>query len=516
MSFIKALTSVAVLLWVLLAGCSRAPHPAQQAATDATPSGNPIAAENALLGTTIWQITDPAVAGEIAGYAGATSYNRGEAVDLHISTRSDGARYSIELYRMGWYGGAGARLLKTVDNLTGHGQGYWSPADGLHDCTRCRFDAATGLLDTNWKSSYQLKLDRAWPSGVYVVKLQDAGGKQAFVPFVVRDDARKADLLVQLSVNTWQAYNAWGDHSLYGGFNNARVFMGKEARAHKVSFNRPYDPMESGQPANGAGELFFWEYDFLRWVESQGYDLTYATDVDLHTRTDLLRNRHGFVSVGHDEYWSSQQRDQVEAARDAGVGLAFFGGNNVYWQVRFEKGADGSANRTLVCYKDASLDPAARSDPQWTTVLWTQAPVNRPQSLLTGTTYGTNATPRQQPWMVADSRSWVFAGSGLARGDTIPGIVGYEYDRLSDQVSQPAGLDVVGLSPVGGWEGQDRAASTVYVAKSGAPVFNAGTIQWSWGLDDFGHDTIGRFSDRRIQIVTKNVLDGMIRGVPAP
>jgi len=164
----------------------------------------------------------------------------------------------------------------------------------------------------------------------------------------------------------------------------------------------------------------------------------------------------------------------VEAARDAGAGLAFFGGNDVYWQVRFEPGADGAPDRTLVCYKDAELDPAAQSDPRRSTVLWAADPVDRPQSLLTGSTYGTNATPEQQPWVVADDSSWVFTGSGLAQGDSIPGIVGYEYDRLGDEASRPAGLDIVALSPVEGWEGQDTTASVVYIAPSGAPVFSAG------------------------------------------
>jgi hypothetical protein len=520
----RALVPLAVLI-ALAFGCAKhstQPVTSLPSATNSLVSASPppapkneITAENAREGTESWRITAPALAGEIAGYAGATSYNRGETVDLHISTRTEGVSYSIEIYRLGWYGGAGGRLVKTIKKLTGQAQGYWSPGESLHACPRCQLDPATGLLDANWERSYRLKLDSSWPSGVYVAKLQEAGGKQAYVPFVVRDDKRRADLLVQVSVNTWQAYNAWGDRSLYGSFNSARTWVGKEARAKKVSFNRPYDPMESGQPTNGAGELLFWEYDFVRWAESQGYDMTYATDVDLHARTGLLKNRHGFISVGHDEYWSWEQRDQVEAARDAGVGLAFFGGNDVYWQVRFEPAADGTLNRTLVCYKDAALDPAAKTDPQRTTVLWTADPVKRPQSMLTGTTYGTNATPRQQPWVVGDGSSWIFAGSGLKQGDSIPGIVGYEYDRLGDEASRPAGLDVVGRSPVNGFEGQDRAASTVYVAKSGAPVFAAGTIQWPWALDNFGHEEIGGFADQRLQQVTKNVIAALIHGVPA-
>jgi hypothetical protein len=473
-------------------------------------AGNDIAAENAMAGTADWQITNLALNGEISGYAGQTSYARGETVDLHISTRTDGEAYSIALYRMGWYGGSGARLVKTVEGLSGRAQGTWTPGEGLRACASCQTDAATGLVDVQWGTSYRLKLDTSWPSGVYMARLQDAAGKQAFVPVVVRDDKRRADLLVQLSTNTWQAYNAWGDHSLYGSFNAQRSWQGKQARAYKVSYNRPYDPTENNLTAYGAGEFFRFEYNFVRWAESQGYNMTYATDVDMHERKGLLDQRHGFVSIGHDEYWSGQQRDAVEAARNAGTGIAFLGGNDVYWQVRLEAGAAGAKDRTIVCYKDAALDPASNKDPAHATVLFADAPVNRPQSTLTGTTYGSNATPAEQTWVVADATSWVLRGSGLAQGDKVPGILGYEYDKPADPSLQPPGLDVVALSPVEGFNGAEQSASTVYLGPTGSPVFNAGTIQWPWALDDFGHESIGQFSDRRLQTVTKNVLDAMI------
>lgn len=511
----RGLLVVALAFAVVLSACGSSgskPTPDVIIATrPASARANPIPAENARPGTDAWRITRPATLGEIAGYTGSTSYDRGETVDLHISTRSDRVPYRIELYRMGWYGGAGGRLLTTVDGLTGHAQGYWTPGEGLVGCDRCQIDQKTGLVDANWETSYELSLDPSWPTGVYLAKLIDVAGKEAYVPFAVRDDSRPADLLVQLSVNTWQAYNAWGDRSLYGGFDASRRWAGKDARAYKVSFNRPYDPLEDGLPSNGAGQFFRWEYNFVRWAESQGYDLTYATNVDVHARAGLLDNRRGFVSLGHDEYWSWEQRDNVESARDRGVGLAFFGGNNVYWQVRLEPGADGTANRTLVCYKDAALDPVAKQDPSRTTVLWYQEPVNRPQSLLTGTLYGSNATPEQQDWVVADDTNWIFAGTGLRQGDHVAGIVGYEYDRLGDEASRPPGMAIVGFSPVIGWLGDDTAVSAVYEAASGAPVFSAGTIQWPWGLDDYGHEQIGRYADPRLQAVTRNVLDALVQ-----
>ena len=78
-----------------------------------------------------------------------------------------------------------------------------------------------------------------------------------------------------------------------------------------------------------------------------------------------------FLSVGHDEYWSGNQRANVEAARDAGVNLAFFRGNNMFWKTRWENGIDGSNTpyRTLVTYKEthanAKIDPTSTWTGTW-------------------------------------------------------------------------------------------------------------------------------------------------------
>ena len=110
--------------------------------------------------------------------------------------------------------------------------------------------------------------------------------------------------------------------------------------------------------------------------------MAYTTDVDVHANGNRLLNYRGFLSVGHDEYWSKQMFDAVAAARDAGVNLAFFGGNPIYWQVRFESSTGGVSNRVMVCYKEEFLDPIA--DSTLKTVLWRDAPVSRPEQTLVG------------------------------------------------------------------------------------------------------------------------------------
>ena len=156
----------------------------------------------------------------------------------------------------------------------------------------------------------------------------------------------------------------------------------------------------------------------------------------------------------------------------------------------------------------SKIDPVARADPSQSTSLFGEAPVNRPQSLLTGLAYGTNTSVYVEAWQAANTAaSWVFQGTGIHDGDRFPGIVGYEYDRMAPPELRPALLVQLGDSPVTGLLGRDNAATTIYAAPSGATVFDAGTVAWSWGLDDFGHEDRGRFADDRLRKLTANIID---------
>src|SRR5712691_7560705 len=193
--------------------------------------------------------------------------------------------------------------------------------------------------------------------------------------FIVRDDGRTAALLYQQPVTTYQAYNEYPydgatGKSLYN-FNSygATTVTGGKAAA-KVSFDRPY--MGDGT-ASSWGQFFSWEIGFLRWLEKSGYDVAYATDVDTHANGSRLLNYRGFLSVGHDEYWSKPMYAAAVSARDAGVNLAFFGADAVGFQVRFEPSDASVPNRVMVWYKDATIDPT--SDSSLKTVDWRIDPV---------------------------------------------------------------------------------------------------------------------------------------------
>jgi hypothetical protein len=419
----------------------------------------------------------------IQGYAGQVSVNRGEPVDLFVSTRQ--AHYDLEVYRMGWYGGSGGRLMHEARGLSGQNQPI--PAPAPH----------TGLVSADWKRSYTVQTRADWASGAYLVKLIAADNSASYIFFVVRDDSATSDIMYVLAVSTYQVYNSWGGKSLYD-------FNSTGGRASKVSYDRPY-------VGNGAEQFFWGDYHMITWMESQGYNVTYATSVDLHTRPDLLRGHKVYLSNFHDEYWSRPMREQVTAARDAGVHLAFFDTNNVWWQIRYEPSPDGRPDRVQVCYKDANSDPIRTTNPRLTTVKWLDPPVGEPPNALLGIMQESSWDDWNvaYPWIVKNASHWIYEGTGLREGDSIPRVVGYEYDRLYDNGLTPPTLTLLAASPVVDLNGRSRIAhSAIYSAPSGALVFSAGTNFWAWKL--LGNPWRNNYeADERIQRMTVNVLAKM-------
>jgi hypothetical protein len=363
------------------------------------------------------------------------------------------------------------------------------------------------LIACNWQRSLTLATKASWTSGVYLAKLTNAQGFQSYIVFVVRDDRRRAPLLYQQPVTTYQAYNNYPDDgksgkSLYDFNSYGGPTISGAKNAVKVSFDRPYS-----RQVDGAGHFLEREINFVRWVERSGFDVVYSTSVDTDTSGRGLLNHRGFLSVGHDEYWSKAMYDAAEAARDAGVNLAFFGANAIYWQIRFESSSRGVPNRVIVCYKDAHLDPV--SEAALKTVRWRQAPVSKPEQKLIGVQYTAQLANSQShvPYRVINSSNWVYAGTGFKDGDQVPGLVGYEADRAFTTI-QPDAVSgtyaVLARSPLITTAGTtDFSNSSIYQARSGAWVFGAGTIDWTWGLDDYGGH---RVTSAGIQKTTANIL----------
>lgn len=459
---------------------------------------NPIQIENSRPGTADWALTKPAAHGEIEGYASVPSVNRGETIRLYVNT--DSPNYAIAIYRMGWYNGLGARQLVPATRRDGHRQ----PVPYR--------DASTGLVECRWDDPFTLTIpadndeSTDWLSGFYLAKLTaEPRGEESYILFVVRNDQRPSTYLVQSSVTTFQAYNNWGGASLYD-------YNSPQGRAVAVSFNRPYAAPSDQDSADAVGAGPFlrgWEYNMVRWLERSGYDVSYTTNVDVHERGDVLRLHRAFLSVGHDEYWTWEMRRHIEDARDQGLNLGFFSANSCYWQVRLEPSRfTGEPDRTLVAYKEraSSSDPVLLdrdpSNDRFATTKWRAAPVNKPEASLVGGMY-LEGTPETDGDLVIETPpSWVVQDTGLERGAHLPGLLGYEVDGFDE--TSPPNTAVIARSPVGA----RYAASTIYTAPSGAMVFNAGSMQWIWGLDDYhaapdGHPRV----NQAIQHMTVNILD---------
>ena len=470
----------------------------------------PIQVENRKPGTTDWILTRPALHREIEGYASLTSVNRGDELKLFVNTSAD--FYSLRIYRMGWYQGTGAREI--AGPIRRKGQVQSLPTT----------DPRTGMIECRWDNPVTLAVPlnpsdaTDWASGVYLAQLTtEPTGFQSYIIFVVRDDARPSTYLVQSSVTTFQAYNNWGGTSLY-------TFNSVGEQATKVSFNRPYaiSPVPLAATGVGAGDFLTsnsfpvgyytsaagWEYNMVRWLEREGYDVTYATNIDVHANQALLASHQAFLSVGHDEYWSWDMRRHVELARDRGIHVGFFSANTCYWQIRLEQSQlTGESNRTIVAYKDSALshDPLQiDQDPtndHLVTTKWRNPPVNRPEAALIGSMFLEIDAPVDGDFAIEDAGHWILNGTGLMQGDHLPGLLGYEVDGGREAI--PSTTHVVARAPLTSHEG----TITVYNAEHGAIVFSTGSMQWSWGLDDYQAPALrtSRLSPAAQQI-TRNVL----------
>ena len=485
-----------LVLALVVAGCVLGFASAASAATQ-----NPIQVENSLPGTPGWDdFASVAQQDAISGFASKTSVNHGDSIDFYVTTTSPS--FKIDIFRTGWYQGVGARLVQSLGTFPGVHQAIPAP------------DPVTGMVSCDhWTKTTTLNVPSTWVTGVYLAKLTASNGNETFITFTVRDDGGTEPILFQTSVTTYQAYNAWGGISLYTNNTNGSVYP--YGHATKVSFDRPYDPLDG----NGAGHFFSYEYPFIRWAESQGYNVSYITDVDTATNVNPITHHRVYLSVGHDEYWSHAMRDNVTNAISQGVNAAFFSANTAYWQIRFEPDSLGVANRVEVGYKDyATFDGKPGPDPQWNfnssivTTNWRADPVDLPENSFIGVMYQDQVN-RDYSYVVQNAGNWIYNGTGFANGTSVPGIVGYEYDKVWNNGFSPPGETILSNSPVVGCcegSGNSFSNSTLYTAASGAQVFAAGTIQWSWGLDNYSSD--GQYVNAGIQKTTANILNAFSGG----
>jgi Domain of unknown function (DUF4082)/Cadherin-like domain/Bacterial Ig domain len=487
-----------------------AAHSANGSVTLAT-GPNAIVLENEKPGTpqSIWQINPGQDSTVLQGYTTSISTNVGGAVDFKVDNLTGSGNYQIDIYRLGYYGGDGARLVDTIQHQSTTAIVQPNPI----------VDPTTGLVDAgNWSVTDAWNVPSDAVSGVYVANIVQgtpSNPTQIFqIPFVVKDSSSTSDIVFQTSDETWQAYNGWGGADLYGGNGPAPAAADDgglaAGAAYAVSYNRPITTLDSSGVDSGPQDTVFGaEYSAIYWLEENGYDVSYISGMDTATDGSLLLNHKIFMDAGHDEYWTDSQVANVQAAANAGVNLAFMSGNEMFWQTRFEPSIDGSttANRTLVSYKDSHFGTVV--DPNGTGTGTFEGPTNMggavmPSNALTGTLFQMDASlPSAITIPYGETQLRIWRNTSVA--NTAPGqtatlasdLLGYEWDSSPDNGYQPVGLVDLSSTTVttssvyntffGNVDTSGTATHNLVEYRdptSGALVFGAGTVFWSWGLAD--------------------------------
>lgn len=490
------------------AGLSASLAAASSALAAEASEGNPIPAENENPGSNDWQLTRVRLdqrggfrAPDVEGYCSHQSVAAGEELKIFVSTKRE-AEVTIEIFRTGYYEGRGARLMTTLGPFASKSQ----PVPELKRGSR-------HLVECEWEPTTSLVIPEDWISGVYLGRLTTPdetghGYWQSYVVFIVKDD-RPADICLQCSDNTWQAYNRWP--TKYSVYTHPKGNQGPWA---DVSFDRPYAKyaqIYENPNSIGSGEWLCFEFPFGYWLEQEGYDVTYCSNADLNDPEYARPGRFkAFLSNGHDEYWDQRAYDNAITLRETGTNLLFFSGNSVCWVTPMTPSTDGRPNRIMF-----------RGGPYGGDYRYAEArerdegpfPHRGPdEGYLMG---ARNVDPVNGggDWICRKPDHWMFEGTGMKEGDAIPGLIGWEYH--GDSPGDIEGLEVVasGTALQGGVNPQQWEA-TIYPGPKGNFVFNASTIFWCQGLSSppghmlpWSHWSRPHGPDERVQQITRNLLD---------
>lgn len=413
----------------------------------------------------------------VEGWFDSPSATCGEQVGLHIT--GNGRPVQIKIYRMGYYGGAGARLVTSTS--VGPIKQYGPP-----QVTK----APTSTVSTNWPVAWYLKINRATIPGQYLLRLDDGGGDSSFVPLTIEDPTIKSAITFVSSVLTWQAYNQWGGYSLYKGPN-----MQRGTRATIVSFDRPYD-------GDGSGQFRYMEYPILKIAERLGLDMNYITDFELDKNIGSLKNTQSILYGGHGEYWTANMRKSLQAAVDSGINLVSLGGNAGYAHPRLQ-----ANDRQLVMWRSSLADPN-RNDPVLATTGWRQIPILQPEAKLLGAQYvglGVSAD-----YTIPHPNRWPF--TTMTHPTALKSIVGREVD--SPLYSVGPAVEVLADSAIDFHGKAVTIMATYYTNSKNAGVIDISTNGWTCAIDDIcpWHPLISKDTQTDARLITEEILKGLTKG----
>ena len=402
-----------------------------------------IAEENAKPGTPGWQINPSTFdAARLTAYSGKDSYTCGEIVYLRVHA-SPSNFVTAQVYRLGFYGGIGARRIWSTE---GSALGGKQPNAALIQGSVS--SRPQNMVDaSHWNLTLGIRVDGTYTPGTYLVKLWDKIGNYAYVPFTVRDDTgTQHDLLLQQASTTWQAYNKYGGRSFYTTPGSSHL-----------SFNRPY---LEGQ---GSGQYLALEYGLVYWLEKNNYDVGYWADMDLHNRpTEVAARAQTLVLPAHDEYYSPAMREGVVDAIDAGVNVVSFGANQIYRQIR--PNSSGSQFEVYERWTAGALS-----------TIWRYRGL--PEQEILGAQYGCRSNGT-----VTTDGNWMWAGT--APGTRLEGFVNGENDwqHPASEAPIPAGSQILNTAPLDfcAISSEPRRMDIVaHTAPSGARVFGGSTFAYS-------------------------------------
>ncbi len=449
------------------------------------PDPEAVRRENQRSGTREWRVKRAAHNGEIEGYALVATVTQGQRVPVavHVSEARDFRWY---VYRLGYYGGQGAREVARGGPLRATRQ------------PECPLDESTGVVACQWSPTIEIEAKADWVRGVYLVKLVREDGYQRYVPFFVRDANPRPEVVVMIPTATWAAYNTWGGTSLYDDKRGVMRRNHGVSRAFQVSYDRPYSRN------HGTGHLLTDEMSLIQWLEAQGLDVGYVTNEDLDESGVALRGAKVLFLSGHDEYWTGTIRDRVDQAVAEGRSLINLGSNQGYWHARLESARDGRPRRVVTCYKGDARDPVGAHSPL-RTVKFRDEPVSRPENALFGVMFSQRWHQFAFPLVVTNPEHWAFAGTGLQAGDTIWMANGYEQDRIVDNGHSPPGVQVLAESPALSLQAAFGFGHMVVRRQGEAWIFSSGGVDFVRTLSGPGT------SDPRAARLVANVLYKALR-----
>ncbi len=485
----------ALVLLLVVAGCSPAGTNRPPSSEGGQPGAKPgettakdlasggvraqwVVDENRRPGTPSWRIPKPAPPGLVEGFADQTYVQRGQPVRLFVNTTAH--QFHVEAYRLGYYQGTGGRLVWQSQPVPGVAQPPCPKAGG------------TNMVSCdNWRPSLTVPITKDFVEGDYLFKLVGDHNEQSYVPLTVWNPASHAAYAVKNDVFTWQAWNTYGGSDYYVGDSSCSGGYPLCSRARVVSYDRPYGDRQ------GAGDFLDLEAPLVRNLEQHGLDVSYVNDLAVQQHPEVAANHRALLSLGHDECWSLKERQAAQnASATHGVNMAFFGASGMLRHVRTQPSPIGP-DRQLVDYRNSEEDPLnGKGDPgEVTGNTWSNPPANWPESPFVGEDYVGFLHPNtpHEPLVVSDEKSWIYQGTGLHNGDSIPAVVSSDADGVTTQTDHPPGLQIMGHSPLpvknaethGFSDGPTFYSDMTYYTdpRSGAGVWDSGTNNWIPALD---------------------------------